>query len=135
MIMFGSFLPSLGRCHYQVYSGRGSRRFYEITGLTSATRRGLTVEAAPGLQRPDSQGLGGDVRPTDKTKLWGLIRSSVGFAVDAPLGTTFGPPGRNRDKPWIPRLIWKIWRPPLRRSYSISHPLCRGCLTLIAEGK
>jgi hypothetical protein len=50
MIMFGSFLPSLGLVwHYQVYSGRGSRHCYEINAQT-----GPNSGAAPSPPAVDS---------------------------------------------------------------------------------
>src|SRR5690242_7289758 len=64
MIMFGSFLASLGRWHYQVYSGRGSRRFHESTGSTSATRKGLTVAESNILLR------GGLVRTSQQRRMF-----------------------------------------------------------------
>src|SRR5438034_11549429 len=60
MIMFGSFLPSLGRCHYQVYSGRGNRRFYEITGVHGVGGRSSTL------------------KPSGAVGVWGDSRNSAG---------------------------------------------------------
>src|SRR6267143_2352077 len=76
IIMFGSFLPSLGRQSTTVYSGRGSRHCYEIMWTISPAFRGsayakivFTIQWGRDVNKTpharDSQGavLGNSERP------------------------------------------------------------------------